>query len=70
MAVAVTRDVLRRPAFAARLMDDTATRQAVTEAQKPEHHAETPPPPRSGPSLRRGAVGISRSPGKRSTDHM
>ncbi|MDF3144744.1 MULTISPECIES: DUF6192 family protein [unclassified Streptomyces] len=41
VAVAVTRDVLRRPAVAARLMNEPATRQAVTEARKPEHRAET-----------------------------
>ncbi|MGA5448915.1 DUF6192 family protein [Streptomyces umbrinus] len=41
VAVAVTRDVLRRPQVAARLMEEPATRQAITEAQKPEHRAET-----------------------------
>ncbi|MEU5422683.1 DUF6192 family protein [Streptomyces sp. NPDC020667] len=40
VAVQVTADVLRRPAIAARLMEDTAVRQAVADAQKPEHHAE------------------------------
>ncbi|MBT2387331.1 DUF6192 family protein [Streptomyces sp. ISL-11] len=40
VAVRVAADVLRRPAIAARLMDDTAVRQAVADAQKPEHRAE------------------------------
>ncbi|PAZ12918.1 RacO protein [Streptomyces sp. SA15] len=40
VAVEVTRDVLRRPQVAARLMEDTATRHAVNDAQRPEHRAE------------------------------
>lgn len=41
VAVEVTRDVLRRPQVSARLMEDPAVRQAVIEAQTPEHRAET-----------------------------
>ncbi len=37
VAVTATRDVLRRPAVAARLLEDTDVRRTLIDAQKPEH---------------------------------
>lgn len=40
VAVNATRDVLRRPAVAARLLEDTDVRRTLIDAQKPEHRVE------------------------------